>query len=139
MHHIKNYIRLLFILIIGFSGSLIAESVTVFKGYPAIKIIERGSSRDANEVLVAKAPDLACVISNIDGKFYWASRENVEVFPMVSGAFTTYLAINGSGYVRVSNLEFRAGLKTAGEGEHDYVEHLLLGLNSITSYGRQIN
>ena len=139
MHHIKNYIRLLFLFIIGFSGSLIAESVTVFKGYPAIKIIERGSSRDANEVLVAKAPDLACVISNIDGKFYWASRENVEVFPMVSGAFTTYLAINGSGYVRVSNLEFRAGLKTAGEGEHDYVEHLLLGLNSITYYGSQIN
>ena len=139
MHHIKNYIRLLFILIIGFSGSLIAESVTVFKGYPAIKIVERGSSRDANEVLVAKALDLACVISNIDGKFYWASRENVEVFPMVSGAFTTYLAINGSGYVRVSNLEFRAGLKTAGEGEHDYVEHLLLGLNSITYYGSQIN
>lgn len=139
MHHIRNYTRLLFLLIIGFSGSLIAESVTVFKGYPAIKIIERGSSRDANEVLVAKAPDLACVISNIDGKFYWASRENVEVFPMVSGAFTTYLAVNGSGYVRVSSPEARAGLKNAGEGEHDYVEHLLLGLNSITYYGRQIN
>ena len=139
MHHIRNYTRLLFLLIIGFSGSLMAESITVFKGYPAIKIVERGSSRDANEVLVAKALDLACVISNIDGKFYWASRENVEVFPMVSGAFTTYLAINGSGYVRVSNLEFRAGLKTAGEGEHDYVEHLLLGLCSIINYGRQIN
>ena len=139
MHHIKNSTRLLFLLIIGFSGSLIAESVTVFKGYPAIKIIERGSSRDAAEVLAAKAPDLACVISKIDGKYYWASRENLEVFPMVSGAFTTYLAINGSGYVRISSPESRAGLKTAGAAEHDYVEHLLLGLSSITYYGRQIN
>lgn len=139
MHHIKNYIRLLFLFIIGFSGSLIAESVTVFKGYPAIKIIERGSSRDANEVLVAKAPDLACVISNIDGKFYWASRENVEVLPIVSGDFTTYLAINGAGYVRISSPEARAGLKTTGVAEYDYVEHILWALSSITYYGRQIN
>ena len=139
MHHIKNYIRLLFILIIGFSGSLIAESVTVFKGYPAIKIVERGSSRDSNEVLAAKAPDLACVISNIDGKYYWASRENVEVHPMVSGAFTTYLAINGSGYVRISSPESRASLKTTGVAEYDYVEHILWALSSITYYGSQIN
>ncbi|MEK6263144.1 MAG: hypothetical protein AABP62_31590 [Planctomycetota bacterium] len=46
------------------------------------------------------ATNLECVISEIDGKFYWASRENVLMRRVESGAFITYVAANAAGYVR---------------------------------------
>ena len=68
-----------------------------------------------------------CVISRIGEQYYWASRENAEMVRLESGAFVTYVALNGSGYVRVVNptLKSVAALMSQTEGKFDYVEHLL--------------
>lgn len=77
------------------------------------------------------------MISEIGGRYYWATRENTEVVRQVSGAFITYLAINGSGYVRVidKSVKAAASLMSPTEVEFDYVEHMMLGLRSVTYYG----
>ena len=53
------------------------------------------------------------------------------------GAFTTLIAANGSGYIRIVNPDMKdaASMMSETEAEYDYVEHLLLGLRSITYYG----
>ena len=46
--------------------------------------------------------NLECVISQIVTLYYWASRENVQLVSIdTGGAFITFLAVNGAGYVRV--------------------------------------
>ena len=65
------------------------------------------------------------------------TRQNTELVRIESGAFITYLAINGSGYVRVISpkLKDAASLMSPTEARFDYVEHALIGLRSITYYG----
>lgn len=45
-----------------------------------------------------------------NGRFYWATRDNIEVEKVRSGIFITYFALNGTGYVRTVDKEL---VKTA--------------------------
>jgi hypothetical protein len=119
------------------SAPSFAESQTIFKGIPSQKISEGGNERFAESLPREKAVNLNCVISEIDGRFYWASRENVELATIRSGAYLTFQAINGSGYIRVLDLGMKEKAELAGgpEGTFDYVEHLLIGMRSVTYYG----
>lgn len=129
---------LIFILALAsFSASATAESVTLFKGRPLINISEGGIERIVTDVPKDQAPNFACIISQISGKYYWASRENVELVAVQSGAFTTFTATNGSGYVRVLDPQMKQAATLMGgpESKYDYVEHLLVGLRSVTYYG----
>ncbi len=85
-----------------------------------------------------KAINLECVISRIGNNYYWASRENTPLGSVESGAFVTFVAVNGSGYVRIIKPEMKkaASLMSETEDLYDYVEHLLIGLRSVTYYGK---
>jgi hypothetical protein len=54
-----------------------------------------------------------------------------------NGAFSTFVALNGSGYVRVvrPTMKPTAGMMSPTEERFDYVEHLVIGLRSLTYYG----
>lgn len=84
-----------------------------------------------------KAVNVKCIISKIGGAYYWASRENVKLLRIDSGAFFTFLAENGSGYIRLVNPDLKdaASLMSETEAKYDYIEHLLIGLRSVTYYG----
>jgi hypothetical protein len=120
---------------------LFAEESIVFTGLPTVKISEGGTSRVPEAVTKDKAVRFKCTITKIDDKYYWTSRENTELLPISSGAFVTYWAVNGSGYVRVVRPDMKAELKRTPavvgdpEAKFEYVEHLLLGLKSVTYYG----
>jgi hypothetical protein len=121
---------------------LYAKESIVFTGIPEVKISEGGVSRVPEKLNKEKAIKFKCTITKIDDKYYWTSRENIELIPISRGAFITYWAVNASGYVRVVKPEMRAEVKEIGamagdpEGQYDYVEHLLLGLKSVTYYGK---
>jgi hypothetical protein len=110
---------------------------TVFRGRPAVKISEGGVERTPEQVPRERAVNLECVISRIGNSYYWASRENVQMSRTDGGAFTTYVAVNGAGYVRVLNPEAKAAASAMSgtEKDFDYVEHALVGLRSVTYYG----
>ena len=52
----------------------------------------------------------------------------------------TYIAANGSGYVRVIKPAMKAAASLLGGASerYDYVEHLLIGLDSVTYYGVRV-
>ena len=119
-----------------------AKEMIIFAGVPEIKISERGINRVTENITKDKTYKFKCTITKIDDKYYWTSRENVELIPIVSVAFITYWAANGSGYVRVVKTEMKEEVKKIGamaedpEEKFDYVEHMLLGLKSVTYYGK---
>ena len=110
----------------------------VFSGIPVVKISEGGDSRAVEDLKDAKALETECTIMKIGDKYFWKTRDNVELFLVQSGAFITFVAMNGSGYARVipSNLKEAASLMDDTEKKYDYVEHLLIGLRSVTYYGK---
>ncbi len=124
-------------LLLAVSISSFASEQIVFTGIPRIKISEGGVERLPEQISSEKAIGLICTITEIDGKYYWTTRENLELVRIQSGAYITFLARNGSGYVRTINPMMKEGASLAGstEAEFDYVEHLLLGLKSVTYYG----
>lgn len=139
----RNAILILLTILIT-SAHVFAKEMVIFTGIPTMKISEGGISRIPENLTKDRAIELKCTITKMDGKYYWTSRENVVLLPIESGAFITYWAANGSGYVRVTKPEMKSELKkmttaigAIGDPEErfDYVEHLLLGLKSITYYG----
>ena len=122
---------------LSFSPNVQGQARTVFSGIPSVKISESGTERLAEAINQDQAVKLGTVISEIGGKYYWATRGHEEMIRLVSGAFVTYIAVNGSGYVRAIDpaTKAAASLMSPTEAKFDYVEHLLLGLRSVTYYG----
>ena len=137
----RSVILATFIFLIA-AVEVFAEEVIVFTGVPEIKISEGGGNRVPESLTKDKAIKFKCTITKMDDKYYWTSRENVELVPIVSGAFITFWAVNGSGYIRLVKPEMKGEVRRLGaiagdpEAKFDYVEHLLLGLKSVTYYGK---
>lgn len=114
-----------------------AQSAMVLIGSPSVKISEGGSYRLPEQLEPSKASNLACVITKVGDEYLWASRENIPLLRLDSGAFLTFIALNGSGYVRVVKKDHKeiVSLMSETEQEFDYVEHLTIGLRSVTYYG----
>jgi hypothetical protein len=132
---------ILALIFLAVAAPLFAKEMVIFSGIPEIKISEGGVSRADENLTKDKAIKSKCIITKIDDKYYWTSRENVELIPIASGAFITYWAVNATGYVRVVNPEMKELVKQTAvpgdpEEKFDYVEHLLLGLKSVTYYGK---
>lgn len=132
----KQFLALLFVF--ALTSPLYAQETIVFTGLPTIKISEGGISRVSDTLSKNKSLEYKCTITKIDDKYYWATRENVELVPIQGGAFITFLATNGSGYIRIVSLDMKEVVSLMGEteGTFDYVEHLMFGLKTITYYGK---
>ena len=115
-----------------------AQEEIVFTGLPLNKIIESGASRLPTILSENESLEFKCTITKIDDRYYWTTRENTEVIPLHSGIFITFLAVNGSGYVRIINPEMKEMVSVMEETEEkfDYIEHLIRGLKTVTYYGK---
>lgn len=124
-------------LLVTVTAGVNAQATTAFKGRPSVKISEGGIERLPEQMSDDRAINLECVISEISGRYYWASRENKELVRVESGAFVTFIALDGSGYVRIVKPSMKSGASLLSETEKrfDYVEHALTGLRSVTYYG----
>jgi hypothetical protein len=127
------------VLLIG-SSSAFAQAVTVFSGKPVVKVSEAGIERVAEVLENDRAVNLKCVISRIGGKYYWASRENREMERFEYGAFVTFVAARGLGYVKLvkPNMKDAAALMSETEEKFDYIEHIIQGLRTITYFGMNV-
>lgn len=118
------------------TNHVFAAEEIVFTGIPQIKIlIENGSQGTPEKLSQAKSIEYKCTITKMDDKYYWATRENTELIPIQSGMWTTFIAETGGGYVRLIDPEMKKILFKDGGQPYDYIEHLLLGLSTISYYG----
>lgn len=112
----------------------------VFYGAPSVQIIEGGFDRVAGPIEPSKMDSAECIIQEIDGKYYWATRNRKPLLRVAAGAYITYISLDGAGYIRIID----PSLKPVGsqisktDVMFDYVEHMTLGLRSVTYYGRAI-
>ena len=114
-----------------------AQSIA-FRGIPSVKIVEAGLERAVEKIEQSKALSVSCIVREVDGKFVWETRGNKQLLKADVGAFITFSAVDGSGYIRVLKPmpKEMMSLMSTTEQNFDYTEHMLLGLRSITYYGK---
>ena len=103
-----------------------------FVGFPTKKVTLSDMEARIKDVLIADGQEFKVVIEKEGNKFYWASRDNVQLIPIPSGYVITFVAIGGEGYIRIENPELTKGL---GTKESPYMEHLIHRMGNITYFG----
>jgi hypothetical protein len=115
-----------------------ADVETVFRGRPSVQIVQGGDESNRSVLSAEKAEQYDCVISQINGEYFWATRENRPLVRIDKGAYVTFIA-PGAGYVKVVKPELKeaASLADAAAGKFDYIEHLTMGITTVSYYGRR--
>ena len=132
--------KFIFASLVFFITSFCNAQILTFTGIPSVKLTETGVERTSEKIELSKAKSVSCVIKEIDGKFFWETRGNKPLLKTENTAFITFLAVDGSGYIRVikPTQKEAASVMSITEKSFDYVEHLTLGLRSVTYYGKSI-
>jgi hypothetical protein len=122
-------------------SSTTAQVPPVFTGRPVVEIVESGYDRSAKDISPRVGRHRECVISENAGRYYWISRENTEVTRHEDGAFITFVATDGSGYVRVIAPGMKSAVALTNEtaAMFDYTEHYVRGLETVTYFGKRIS
>ncbi len=133
--------EILLVLLLGCSFAQVygqENGEIIFSGVPVKKISEGGTNRIVEDLKGEKALAVKCAITKIGDKYLWQTRNNVELILIQSGAFLTFVATSGAGYVRIipPNLKNAAAVLDETEKKFDYLEHMLIGLKSVTYYGK---
>ena len=132
--------KFIFIFVFCFFTNICNSQSLSFNGIPSVKVTEGGIERTAEKIEQSKSFSVACIVKEMDGKYFWETRGNKQLLKIDSGAFILFLAVDGSGYVRLikPSLKEVASVMSNTEKNFDYVEHLTLGLRSVTYYGKSI-
>ena len=101
----------------------------VFVGKPIAWVVMSGDKVHRTVLTGSKQSEFQSVVVKIDGRYFWQSREMKELERHERGRFITYLATDGTGYIKIDS---NASQDTS------YIEHLLLGLNTTTYQGRVV-
>lgn len=140
MRHLNTVLLLASVVPVYFFACSADARELVFEGLPAKKI-EVSEQASATFNLTKKQSDEFKVVIARDGdNYFWVSRGNTQLVPMQSGVYITFVAVNGSGYIRILNNAMREMFKSLPEEEkirnYLYMEHLIHQMGSITYYGR---
>ncbi|MEQ1918071.1 MAG: hypothetical protein ABL955_02650 [Elusimicrobiota bacterium] len=115
-----------------------AETITVFRGRPSIRIRDSAMERKREEIRAGEAVKMECVISRVGKDYYWTSRGNAPL-ALVEDAWgtMTFATPDGVGYIRIIKTAGKEIASQMGDTEKnfDYVEHTLMGLSGVSTYG----
>ena len=78
----------------------------VLDGVALVRISETGSNRIV-ETLEEQVEEVTSVVQKIGDRYLWATRGNTELRRYDHGTFITYVAEDGSGYIRVFDQDMR--------------------------------
>ena len=117
-----------------------AADLVEFEGRPSVKIEVLEGAAQSQPVSLQRAGEFGVRVERTAKGYVWASRNNVPLVRHESGAYVTYVAPTGAGYVRVLSPAMRKALQALPleqrEKEFVYMEHLINQLGSITYFGK---
>ncbi|MDB2449038.1 hypothetical protein N9W78_01980 [bacterium] len=116
-------------------------SEIVFEGFPFRKVEITETTSETYFLTGEQSTEYKVTIVKEGDDYFWATRGNLQVIPIQSGFYITYLAVNGAGYVRTLIPEARNLFEQMPADDqaqqYFYFEHLVHQMGSITYYGRQ--
>jgi hypothetical protein len=112
-----------------------AAAQVILDAQPSVRV-ESSDAGTTHTLLsdAASAGNRATVIKRGE-RFYWATRENRELQHVRAGAFHYFIASGGAGYIKVFDAQSLPPSQRASERRYQYMEHLTIGLSTITDWG----
>lgn len=111
-----------------------------FEGAPSVKVEVHEGAAQTQAVPSARAREFSVRIVRSGKAYLWASRNNVPLLKLEGGAYVTYVAITGAGYVRVLSPSIRKALAATAAEQREkkfvYMEHMVNQLGSVTYFGK---
>ena len=111
-----------------------------FEGTPSVKVEVREGVAQTQTVPQQRASEMGVRVMRSANGYLWASRNNVPLVKQESGAYVTYVANTGAGYIRVLNPAMRRAVQSMPTEQRDkeflYMEHMVNQLGSITYFGK---
>ena len=125
------------------AGNLSAQDYrVVFEGRPVAKVEATFEEVQRTELRADEAFKYAVRIVQRQAKYYWASRQMKRLIRHEAGAYITYVAVDGTGYVRIlipMMLAMRDQLSPEQRSQEiGYTEHLLTQFASMTYFGNRL-
>ncbi len=118
------------------------DYTVVFEGRPLRKLEASFESAVPTTLGSDDAFTYSVRIVQRQNKYYWASRDMRQLARHEAGAYITFSALDGTGYIRIGVpmlLDLRDVLpENQRKREIGYVEHLLTQFSSITYYGNRV-
>jgi hypothetical protein len=102
-----------------------AETI-VFEGTPLIKNSASAEGTNNEQVQGEDQTNYKLIITKEGNEFIWFSREKKKLKHVKSGAFDYFVNLDGSGYIKITKAE---------NGKYLYLEHMSIGLQTITYWG----
>jgi hypothetical protein len=122
------------------SLSTLGQEIVEFEGIPSKKVERTTDFSNSTIVSGLESQSAAVRISKSGENYFWTSRNSIPMRKVEDGIYITYWAIDGTGYVRTLTSAARKVYQRQAVdnqvGQTMYVEHILIGLESITYYGR---
>jgi hypothetical protein len=112
--------------------SVRAEDTVVFEGYPFSRVSSNEEMTEREELNEAQSKEYRVLIVKRGDKYFWASRENKELFYFTSGAIHWFIAPT-SGYIKIVDPKLLN--PDSDESVLLYVEHMGLVTNLISYWG----
>jgi hypothetical protein len=103
----------------------------VFRGTPTVRVYSTPEKDERQQLDQATAYKNECVITQRGKKYFWTSRDNVELRRVDAPQFTYFVHTGGGGYVKVLT-----GSRKATSAPADYIENVTSGFDVITYWGK---
>ena len=131
MNKIIKVIIILPILVLMFQTFIVAEDKLVFLGMPYSQVKSDMASTNRVELDKNKSEEYKVIITKSNGKYFWKSRKNMELFYVQTGAFDWFFAPT-SGYVKILD---RKKLGENDSPQYIFMEHMSLAFGTVTYRG----
>ena len=120
-----------FVLLLAWSGATGQEAI-VFSGYPVSKVESGLESTVRVTMNEDQAVEYRVLIVKRGDRYFWASRENKELFHFQSGIAHWFIS-ESSGYIKIIDPSLIPGNEPTNQ--YVYIEHLTLLVDTITYWG----
>lgn len=141
--NIKNSLKLvfsqriaIFFVLLNFCFPTLSLSENlVLNGIPVSKV--SSSFEDTHRFILSESEqnEFRLLITNKNGKYYWASRGNRELILKISGMIYIFIDPSGGGYIEILDTKIVPEFSQANGKRFLYKEHLRNFLTNITYWG----
>ncbi len=111
------------------------QAQTLLNATPSVRVDSDQKSTQRTVLTAVDREKARITIVRLDGKYYWATREHRELAYARGGAMHFFTSPDGGGYVKVMDTHFLSASLRAPGPRFRFMEHVTLGMGSITYFG----
>ena len=122
------------ILFVAMLLPMAVQAETVIDAIPKSRVVATSEGAQRDVLSGAKQQEFRLIITKVNGKYYWATRENTPLIYTKSGVFHLFIDPKGASYIEVNDTHTQAESLRPKGARYQYKEHLRSGMFGAFTY-----